>query len=216
MATAGEGQELLDRVGNQTSLRLTAANLVGGAFAIAGAAMTNVSTNGAPVGFDLLGVSMVAAYAVGATMVGVLWGTQSYERALGWLRDDRPPTPDERRMTMGQPWRLAGQGLLLWLGAALAFGLLDVFHYRSGSAFAIRESFSRVLGGLAVAALTATGCRHGPERRRTRSGRDSWRESPPVAVVGPGCRRVPDHDRADLLRPAPQTAAERGGHLGHR
>jgi adenylate cyclase len=154
MATRGDGQELLDRVGNQTGRRLIAAHVSGAVFSVVGAALTSASTHGGTKEFGTLGLSLVAAYTAGAAIVGTLWGTRSYERALAWLVDDRRPSPDERRWTMSLPWWLAGQGMLLWLGAALFFGLLDAFYYKNGSAFAMRESWSIVLGGLAVCALS--------------------------------------------------------------
>jgi adenylate cyclase len=52
------------------------------------------------------------------------------------------------------PWQLAAQGLAMWLGAALLWGLLDAFYYDNGTGYAIRVSFSIVLGGLTVSALS--------------------------------------------------------------
>jgi adenylate cyclase len=61
-------------------------------------------------------------------------------RAVQWVRENRPPTPHERRATLLQPFRQTVSAFLVWLGAAIVFGLLN-------------ESEGRVAIGIVLAGL---------------------------------------------------------------
>jgi adenylate cyclase len=151
---AGDGRELCNRLGYKTARRLLSAHLVGAVLAAMSGALTSASIKGHGWGFEPLEFAVLGGYLAVAGIAGMLAGSGSYDRALAWLQDDRPPTKEERRLTLGLPWRLAAQGLTFWLVAALIWGVLDGFYYDNGTAYSVRVSMSIVLGGLAVSALS--------------------------------------------------------------
>jgi adenylate cyclase len=95
-------------------------------------------------------VSAIAAFVyVGvAVPIGTLVGTKGLFRLRRWLFEDRPATPSEQRLVLSAPMRLAVMQVALWLGAALAFGLLTGTY--SGQ-LGIRVAFTVALTGVTTA-----------------------------------------------------------------
>ncbi len=76
----------------------------------------------------------------------------SFNRATGWLAEDRPPTPDEQRRTLRLPLTEAAEGMVPWLVAAVIWIVLDL-SYGNSATFVTRVALSIILGGLATSAL---------------------------------------------------------------
>jgi adenylate cyclase len=69
----------------------------------------------------------VAVVYLGLTLaVGARWGVRMSAPLARWLAVDRPPTPHERKLALGQPYRFALIGGVFWALAAVLFTLLNV------------------------------------------------------------------------------------------
>src|SRR5919109_897244 len=71
----------------------------------------------AVVGAGYLFVSLVA---------GAAWGRHMSAPVKRWLASGRPPTPEERRVALGQPFRFAAISGVFWAIAAVLFTLLNL------------------------------------------------------------------------------------------
>jgi adenylate cyclase len=78
-----------------------------------------------------LGISILLAIPVNRIVLN---------RAVHWVKEGREPTDAERRATLTQPLRQTASAFLVWLGAAIIFGLLN-------------ENESRVAAGIVLAGM---------------------------------------------------------------
>jgi adenylate cyclase len=67
-----------------------------------------------------------AAYLATALFLGARWGLRASAPVERWLASGRPPTPEERRIALGQPIRFAGISGVCWALAAVLFTLLNL------------------------------------------------------------------------------------------
>ena len=147
----GSGQDLLADVGRRLAVRLPAANFVGAALAFASGALTSANIKGqlhagwGDVVLFIVYLSLVAP-------VGFQLADRTCKRNMQWLVDDRVPSPEEQRRTLLVPLWLAVQGMLGWVGAAIAWTVLTTLGHHSGG-FIARVAMSILLGGLATSGL---------------------------------------------------------------
>jgi adenylate cyclase len=87
-------------------------------------------------------------YSAVAVPVGAYVGTRGLRRLRLWLYEERPATRPEQRLVLSAPLRLALLQVALWLGAALAFGLLTGY-YRS--ALGVRVAIVVAITGVTTA-----------------------------------------------------------------
>lgn len=87
-----------------------------------------------------LDVAVFTAYLLGTVLLAIPLNGLVLKRGVQWVREGRSPTPDERRATLQQPFRQTVSAFLVWVGAALVFGLLN-------------ETQGRVSVGIALAGL---------------------------------------------------------------
>jgi adenylate cyclase len=67
-----------------------------------------------------------AAYLVVALAIGARWGMRASAPVERWLASGRPPTPEERRVALGQPFRFAAISGVFWAIASVLFTLLNL------------------------------------------------------------------------------------------
>jgi adenylate cyclase len=67
-----------------------------------------------------------AAYLVIALVLGAAWGRRMSAPVERWLASGRPPTPEERRIALGQPFRFAAISGVFWAIAAVLFTVLNL------------------------------------------------------------------------------------------
>lgn len=96
----------------------------------------------------LLGIAPV--YFMASVAISSRLGRRSFRPVVRWMAADRPPTPEERAMVLGLPWRAAGAAAIGWLVACLIFGLQTATHHPP--AFV-----AGVVLGIFLAGLTTTG-----------------------------------------------------------
>jgi adenylate cyclase len=66
------------------------------------------------------------AYLVVALVIGSRWGMRASAPVERWLASGRPPTPEERRVALGQPFRFAAISGVFWALAAILFTILNL------------------------------------------------------------------------------------------
>jgi adenylate cyclase len=73
-----------------------------------------------------LNAAVGAAYLMVTLVVGAWWGLRASAPVERWLASGRPPTPEERRIALGQPFRFAAISGVFWTLAAVLFTLLNL------------------------------------------------------------------------------------------
>jgi len=73
-----------------------------------------------------LNAAVGAGYLIVALVLGARWGMRASAPVERWLASGRPPTPEERRVALGQPFRFAAISGVFWWIAAVLFTLLNV------------------------------------------------------------------------------------------
>jgi adenylate cyclase len=81
------------------------------------------------------------------------WSTRSWDRALVWRTEERPPTAPEQRATLRLPLQEAGQSFVAWAVAAVGFPLYAVLVDGLGAGHAIRVGITVFDGGLITCAV---------------------------------------------------------------
>jgi adenylate cyclase len=82
----------------------------------------------APEGADRqlgLNAAVAAAYVVLTLILGSLWGRRMSAPVERWLSEDRAPSPEERRLALGLPFRFVLVSGVFWTIAAVLFTLLN-------------------------------------------------------------------------------------------
>jgi adenylate cyclase len=67
-----------------------------------------------------------ASYLILSLALGAAWGTRASAPVAEWLASGRPPTPEQRRVALGQPFRFAAISGVFWTVAAVLFTLLNL------------------------------------------------------------------------------------------
>jgi adenylate cyclase len=88
---------------------------------------------------------VAAAYIVVASPVGAIAGTRPLLRLRDWLYEGRPATPAEQRLVLRAPLRLFVVQTVLWLGAAVLFGVLNDKSRAVGTEVAILVSITGLI-----------------------------------------------------------------------
>jgi len=145
------GQDLFEDAGRRLAVRVPAANLVGGALALASGALTSAGIKGES-GAGWADIVLFVVYMAVAGVVGFALGGRTCAKSMQWLVADRPATQDEQRRLLLVPLWLALQGMVGWGGAAVAWSVLTAGSHHSG-AYVARVAMSILLGGLATSGL---------------------------------------------------------------
>src|SRR5690606_35780648 len=92
-----------------------------------------------------LNAAVFAGYLFGTLAVSTPLNGLAQRRALQWIREQRPPSPGERRATLSQPLLQTASAMCGWVGASIIFGLLNDD--------AARVSVGIVLSGLVTCSI---------------------------------------------------------------
>lgn len=130
-------------------------------------------------GIIALNLGLAGLYVLVAFVVGVIWGRRVVEggrHGIGlWLPAGRRPDAAERRHVLRAPLRVARVTAVLWIAAALAFGVMDgLFDPLLGLGVGMTvlmgglttSSFAFFLAELALRPVVARALAHDPPERR--------------------------------------------------
>jgi adenylate cyclase len=78
-----------------------------------------------PARLVLLNLLIAAAYTGAAVAIGVLWGVRGVLKRAQWAFEQRPPTANEQRATLGLSLRLMGVQAAFWAPAVIIFGIFN-------------------------------------------------------------------------------------------
>src|SRR5207253_10122885 len=145
------GQDLSAAAGRRLAVRMPAANLVGGGLALASGALTSAGIKDQP-GAGWGDIMLFVGYMSVAGPVGFVLAGWTCAKSMRWLVADRPASREEQRRLLLVPLWLALQGMIGWVGAAVAWSLLTASGHHSGS-YVARVAMSILLGGLATSGL---------------------------------------------------------------
>jgi adenylate cyclase len=90
-------------------------------------------------------------YIVAGTILAPRWGRALARPALQWLREERPPTPEEQRRILRNPLLQIRVVALLWTVAAVLVGLINL-HF--SVELAANTATGVVMGGLVTCAIS--------------------------------------------------------------
>jgi adenylate cyclase len=90
---------------------------------------------------EALNTAVFGAYILATVLIAVPFNRKVLGPVISWLAEDRDPTPEERLITVSQPWVQTMSAFGLWSGAAIIFGVLN-------------EGAERVAVGIFLAGLT--------------------------------------------------------------
>ena len=93
---------------------------------------------------------VLAAYMPIALVLGLHWMNRVAAPMMRWLKEDRPPTEAERRVTLSLPLEQAKVAACFWGAAAILFTLVNL----SGGWRAVVNTAVVLLGGLTTSAIT--------------------------------------------------------------
>ena len=92
----------------------------------------------------------VAIYLPAALIVGVIWGNRRAATVRAFLREERPPTPEERRGVLRAPLGVAKISGVLWGGAVVLFAVLNLTFSLEA---AYNVAVTVALGGITTCAI---------------------------------------------------------------
>jgi adenylate cyclase len=146
------GAKLVDRLWRRGMVALGLANGAGALLTFALGAWVIPTTEGALHG-DHLKVNAIGFVAVilFSLPVGTYLSRRLSREASDWLREDRMPTPRERRATLSFPLRQTALEAMLWGLAAVVFITINI---PAHGTLALEAGLEVVLGGLVTCTLT--------------------------------------------------------------
>ena len=145
------GKILVRRIELTLSVSLVVANVIGAVIVFA------IATLVIPLQIEDDPEARVAnAIAAGAYLLvfvplGTWWGVRRLRQARTWLREDRTPTPEERKTVLLAPRRLITIHFFIWGLAAILFGCLNLVF--SDAESAVRVAVTVAFGGLSTCAF---------------------------------------------------------------
>ncbi len=74
---------------------------------------------------ESLNTVVFGAYIVATVLIAIPFNRKVLGPVITWLAEDRTPTPEERLITVSQPWVQTMSAFGLWSGAAVIFGILN-------------------------------------------------------------------------------------------
>ena len=150
-ATADDLPQLAKRAQASLRARLVFANMAGAISVLVFLSLSSGPRLAPDAPFWLSGLVSAATLVV-LVVLGYVAGHAAYRRSVRWAFEGRPPTVEERRAMLRQPWRQASRPLGLWLIAA---GLYGMFAALAGADLLTlsRLVWTIVLGGVLVCAL---------------------------------------------------------------
>jgi adenylate cyclase len=145
------GAVLVRRTAVLLTVSLSVANLIGAAstFAFGYFVLPPVDVDD-PTETGIVNLVVFGIYMAISVPLGTWWGLRRTRPAVEWLRVDRAPTPEERRLVLQAPRSIVFVHVVLWSLAALVFGILNATY--SGE-LAQRVALTVLFGGLVTCAV---------------------------------------------------------------
>lgn len=128
----------------------------------------------------LVNGAMAGVYLILAVLGGYGFGVRRQSRATRWLPEGRDPTEREQRRTLRVPLSILVLEMVLWLAAAVVFGIVNalVFNIELGVRIAVVVGFGGVTTSAIAYLLT--------ERVQRRIAVRALRNLPPIKLSAPG------------------------------
>lgn len=153
--TKNPGSWLARRVELALQWRLCAANLAGAlvVFVYFTFLYPLSFTQAAQVG-NALYYGAFAGYMIFALVSATILGRRMFRTVLEWLEAQRPPTPEERKAVLSQPFKQAWWPFAYWVIAAALFAVLHLYFDPLGTGrHAVRIAVGILGGGLTTCTL---------------------------------------------------------------
>jgi adenylate cyclase len=145
------GAALVRRTAVSLVISLTVANLIGAAATFAfGQFVLPLPDVDDPAEARITNLVVLAVYMVIGVPLGAWWALGGDRPGREWLREDRAPTPEERRLVLQAPRSIVFVHAVLWSLAALVFGVLNTTY---SSELAQRVALTILFGGLVTCAV---------------------------------------------------------------
>ena len=146
------GKVLVRRIELTLSVSLVVANMIGAVIVFAIATLV-LPLPGIEDDADgrLANAIAAGAYLLVFVPIGTWWGVRRLREARMWLKEDREPTPEERKIVLRAPRRLVTIHFFIWSLAAVLFGCLNLFF--SDAQTAVRVTVTVAFGGLSTCAF---------------------------------------------------------------
>ena len=136
--------------------RTLAANLIGAVLAFVYFTVVAPPQPPPPHDESFLYLAVAPVYVAVAAAVGYRIGRRRFQAIARWLDEARPPTPQERALVLGLPWRGAREAALGWGIAAAVFGIDTATHHPAVYVAGVTSGI--LLAGLTAAAATYLVC----------------------------------------------------------
>jgi adenylate cyclase len=98
-------------------------------------------------------IIVFSVYAVVAVVAEARWSEWGWDRTLGWLAEERPPTPQEQQATLRLPARETAQSFVAWALGCVFFPVLDIVVDGGRAADGLRVGLTIFDGGLVTCAV---------------------------------------------------------------
>ena len=145
------GAAIVRRTAVSLVISLTVANLIGAVATFAvGQFVLALPDVDDPAEARITNLIAFGIYMLIGVPLGAWWGLRRARPARQWLREDRIPTAEERRLALRAPRSIVFVHAVLWSLAALVFGLLNTTY--SGE-LAQRVALTILFGGLVTCAV---------------------------------------------------------------
>ncbi|MGH2950632.1 MAG: adenylate/guanylate cyclase domain-containing protein [Solirubrobacterales bacterium] len=145
------GRDLARRVRLLLIMALVAANLTGALIVLAlGVWVIPYPNVEDETRARVMNLITAGAYLLAFIPIGTWWGLARLRKARDWLDEDRPATPEERRVVLRGPRRILVVHVVIWSLAAAVFAGLNV---TISAEAALRVAGIVALGGLSVLAF---------------------------------------------------------------
>src|SRR3954452_18788192 len=146
------GCQMIKRIGRNATVALLLANLAGGVLTFVLGAWIVPPPDGLDLNANLRSNLIAFAAAILVGLVAGTWLSLRISRdAQRWLREERPPTPEEREATLRFPMRQTMVEAGLWAAVVVLFFFVNL---STSHVLAIEAAIECMIGGLLTCSLT--------------------------------------------------------------
>jgi adenylate cyclase len=145
-----------ERLAARTTLRLAVANLAGAVTVFVYLALIQGNAEGLAFSPRDTRISVIVFVIFMAAVAPLLvyTGNRTFAPVARWLREDRPPTPEEQQIVLSQPLRHAAVAFVFWIAAAMLFGVVLQVWLGHSAEQMVNVTLGVLLGGVVTTRLT--------------------------------------------------------------